>query len=100
MPAPPNRYRMSRDTDSDAGGDSGDEDDFEKEEPQVDTSFKQVIIVDGLPMVPTEKREKLVNVVRKVFSQVGTIVDGSIEMPVDAALTAAPSDASLVALRQ
>ena len=54
--------------------------DFE-EEPQVDTSFKQTIIVDGLPVVPKEKHEKLINVLRKFFSQVGTIVEGGLEMP-------------------
>jgi len=38
--------------------------------PQLDTSFKQTIVVDGLPVVPREKHEKLLNVVRKFFSQV------------------------------
>ncbi|EOD23776.1 hypothetical protein EMIHUDRAFT_239089 [Emiliania huxleyi CCMP1516] len=47
------------------------EDDLE-EEPQLDTSFKQTIVVDGLPVVPKEKHEKLANVVRKFFSQAGS----------------------------
>jgi translation initiation factor 3 subunit B len=49
------------------------DDGFDEEEPQLDTSFKETIIVDGLPVVPAEKREKLINVIRKFFSQVGTI---------------------------
>lgn len=44
-------------------------DDLE-EEPQLDTSFKQTIVVDGLPVVPEEKHEKLLNLLRKFFSQV------------------------------
>mmetsp|Transcript_34406 Transcript_34406/g.107948 ORF Transcript_34406/g.107948 Transcript_34406/m.107948 type:complete len:675 (+) Transcript_34406:83-2107(+) len=60
------------------------EDDLE-EEPQLDTSFKQTIVVDGLPVVPKEKHEKLANVVRKFFSQVGTIVEDGLELPVDGA---------------
>jgi len=33
-------------------------------------------VVDNLPSVPAEKHEKLCTVVRKVFSQIGPIVDG------------------------
>jgi len=73
---------------------SGDDDDddrdggtFEDEEPQMDTSMRQVIIVDGLPIVPKEKYDKLVNVIRKFFSQVGTIADNGLEMPQDDAGT-------------
>eukprot|EP00962_Isochrysis_galbana_P052719 scaffold24189_cov100-Isochrysis_galbana.AAC.2 len=54
-------------------------DDLE-EEPQLDTSFKQTIVVDGLPVVPEEKHEKLLNLLRKFFSQVsgaGGRVDAS-----------------------
>jgi translation initiation factor 3 subunit B len=71
--------RPSRDSASDHG-DDGDDEDFEAE-PQLDTSMKHAIIVDGLPVVPESKREKLVNVVRKFFSQVGTIIDGGLDMP-------------------
>ncbi|KAL1507263.1 hypothetical protein AB1Y20_008112 [Prymnesium parvum] len=62
-------------------GPTADEDLFDEEEPQIDTSFKDSIFVDGLPIVPTEKKEKLVNVVRKFFSQVGQI--RHLEMPMD-----------------
>ena len=53
------------------------EDDLE-EEPQLDTSFKQTIVVDGLPVVPKEKHEKLANVVRKFFSQAGSPPGGDL----------------------
>ena len=33
-------------------------------------------VVDNLPCVPTEKHDKLCTVVRKVFSQIGPILDG------------------------
>ena len=73
---------------------SGEDDDddrdggtFEDEEPQMDVSLRQVIIVDGLPIVPKEKYDKLVNVIRKFFSQVGTIADNGLEMPQDDAGT-------------
>ena len=70
----------------DSAGPSGDEDEddeFEEQEPQVERGFKHAIIVDGLPVVPAEKRDKLCNVVRKFFSQVGTIIEDGLEMPVD-----------------
>ena len=72
MPARP-------DDDDDDLPDDG-EDDFGEEEPKVDTSFKHAIIVDGLPIVPEAKKEKLMNVVRKFFSQVGTIIENGLEM--------------------
>lgn len=71
-----------RPDDDDDDDDVPDEEDQDfEEEPKVDTSFKQTIIVDGLPKVPKEKHEKLINVLRKFFSQVGTIVEDGLEMP-------------------
>uniref|UniRef100_A0A7S3WP66 Eukaryotic translation initiation factor 3 subunit B n=1 Tax=Strombidinopsis acuminata TaxID=141414 RepID=A0A7S3WP66_9SPIT len=60
-----------------------DEIDDLEEEPQLDTSFKQTVVVDGLPVVTKEKHEKLLNVVRKFFSQVGTIIEDGLDLPVD-----------------
>ena len=76
------RERFSRN--SDEPEDDGDEDEME-EEPQLDTSMKHAIIVDGLPVVEMAKRDKLLNVVRKFFSQVGTIIENGLEMPFDEA---------------
>jgi translation initiation factor 3 subunit B len=73
--------RFSEESDDGPSGGAGDA--FEDEEPQMDTSLKQIIIVDGLPIVPAEKHEKLTNVIRKFFSQVGTIVENGLEMPKD-----------------
>ena len=71
-----------RPDDDDDDDDVPDEEDQDfEEEPKVDTSFKQTIIVDGLPKVPKEKHEKLINVLRKFFSQVGAIVEDGLEMP-------------------
>jgi translation initiation factor 3 subunit B len=75
---------MPRDDDDDDPDDDGDgEEDgaFDEEEPQLDTSMKHAIIVDGLPVVEATKRDKLLNVVRKFFSQVGTIIENGLEMP-------------------
>ena len=65
--------------------DNGEEEDggFDEEEPQLDTSMKHAIIVDGLPIVEEAKRDKLLNVVRKFFSQVGTILENGLEIPSD-----------------
>eukprot|EP00310_Coccolithus_braarudii_P012456 CAMPEP_0183351492 /NCGR_PEP_ID=MMETSP0164_2-20130417/25201_1 /TAXON_ID=221442 /ORGANISM="Coccolithus pelagicus ssp braarudi, Strain PLY182g" /LENGTH=673 /DNA_ID=CAMNT_0025523685 /DNA_START=48 /DNA_END=2069 /DNA_ORIENTATION=+ len=62
---------------------NGDPDALEEEEPQVDTSFSHAIIVDGLPKVPPEKHEKLNNVIRKFFSQVGKILENGLDHPKD-----------------
>jgi len=69
---------------ADTGADTGDEM-FDEEAPQVDTSFRHAIIVDGLPVVPQEKLDKLTNVIRKFFVQMGTIIEGGLDMPMDPA---------------
>ena len=58
-----------------------DTEEFDEDEPVVDTSFKDSIVVDGLPIVVSEKREKLTNVIRKFFTQVGMITN--LEMPME-----------------
>ena len=40
-------------------------------------------MVDNLPVVPPEKFEKLENVIRKIYSQIGVIKDGGLWMPVN-----------------
>ena len=42
----------------------------------MDTGFANVVFVHNLPVVPPEKFEKLVNVVRKIYSQIGVIPEG------------------------
>ena len=77
---------MPRDSmhDSDTGEEEEDENFEDEVEPQVDRSLKHAIIVDGLPVVPSEKKDKLLNVVRKFYSQFGTIIENGLEMPFDA----------------
>mmetsp|Transcript_31210 Transcript_31210/g.99522 ORF Transcript_31210/g.99522 Transcript_31210/m.99522 type:complete len:709 (+) Transcript_31210:505-2631(+) len=50
---------------------------------QAETGFGSVVVVDNLPVVPPEKHDKLVTVVRKIFSQIGNIREGGLWMPVD-----------------
>jgi hypothetical protein len=38
--------------------------------------FSNIIVVDNLPVVPPEKYEKVENVVRKIYSQIGVIKEG------------------------
>eukprot|EP01112_Ceratiomyxa_fruticulosa_P016156 TRINITY_DN4848_c0_g1_i1.p1 TRINITY_DN4848_c0_g1~~TRINITY_DN4848_c0_g1_i1.p1 ORF type:complete len:666 (-),score=150.28 TRINITY_DN4848_c0_g1_i1:61-2058(-) len=54
----------------------------EEEAPlSLQTSFPTVIVVDNIPVVPLEKFEKLHTVVRKIFSQIGTIAEDGLEIP-------------------
>ena len=55
---------------------SEDEEEDEDDDQQV-SGFGSVIVVDNLPEVPAEKHDKLVNVVTKIFSQIGDVCDGS-----------------------
>jgi len=55
--------------------------DDDDDEPVVDTTFMESIVVDGLPVVPNEKRDKLLNVIKKFFAQVGTIKN--LDMPME-----------------
>ncbi|GBG62798.1 hypothetical protein CBR_g32387 [Chara braunii] len=55
----------------------------ELEEIQTETGFGSVIVVDNLPVVPPEKREKLEGVVRKIFGQIGGIRENGLYMPTD-----------------
>jgi len=65
------------------GEDFGIPSDYEVDEEQIELSrgFETCIVVDGLPVVPPEKTEKLLGIVRKVFGQVGDMRDGSPYMP-------------------
>eukprot|EP00899_Mesostigma_viride_P013900 jgi/Mesvir1/22510/Mv18538-RA.2 len=55
----------------------------DNDDVQTETGFGSVVVVDNLPVVPEAKYEKLVTVLRKIFSQVGTIRDGGLYVPVD-----------------
>ena len=56
-------------------GCSEDEDEDDQELKLVQ-SFGSVIVVDNLPAVPEEKYSKLLNVITKIFSQIGDICEG------------------------
>ncbi len=58
------------------------DDAFDDKEPTLDTAFKQTVVVDGLPLVPQAKIQKLTDVLTKYLSQVGTLHQ-PIEMPTD-----------------
>ena len=53
--------------------------------PATQVGYSSVIFVANLPVVPPEKYEKLVAVVRKIYSQIGTIREDGLWMPVDEA---------------
>eukprot|EP01098_Paradermamoeba_levis_P006217 TRINITY_DN2589_c0_g1_i1.p1 TRINITY_DN2589_c0_g1~~TRINITY_DN2589_c0_g1_i1.p1 ORF type:complete len:444 (-),score=142.21 TRINITY_DN2589_c0_g1_i1:974-2305(-) len=55
--------------------DDEDEDELDFEPAQLETGFDSVVVVDNLPIVSEDKHSKLVNVVTKIFGQVGEIVE-------------------------
>ncbi|MQL80266.1 hypothetical protein Taro_012703, partial [Colocasia esculenta] len=59
-----------------------DEDLLARDDFEFETGFSNIIVVDNLPVVPPEKFEKLENVVRKIYSQIGVIKEDGFWMPV------------------
>jgi hypothetical protein len=51
--------------------------------PAMRTSLEKAILVDGLPQVPAEKYDKLLMLVEKIFTQVGTLAEDGLLMPKD-----------------
>ncbi|XP_023007597.1 eukaryotic translation initiation factor 3 subunit B-like isoform X1 [Cucurbita maxima] len=62
---------------------SDDEEVLQEESLEFDSGFGNIIVVGNLPVVPSEKFEKLEGVVRKIFGQIGVIKDDGLWMPVD-----------------
>ncbi|BBN19832.1 translation initiation factor 3 subunit B [Marchantia polymorpha subsp. ruderalis] len=58
-----------------------DDDQEEEEILETNTGFGNVIVVDNLPVVAPEKHEKLENVIRKIFGQIGVIRERGLWMP-------------------
>jgi translation initiation factor 3 subunit B len=54
-----------------------------EEPPELDMGLSNIIVVDNLPVVPPEKFEKLENVIRKIYSQIGVIKENGLWMPVN-----------------
>lgn len=50
---------------------------------QPETGYRNVIIVDNLPIVTPEKYEKLSNLLKKVLNQIAPLRDDAIFMPLD-----------------
>ncbi|XP_015057434.1 eukaryotic translation initiation factor 3 subunit B [Solanum pennellii] len=67
----------------DMGIPSDDEDLLKEDAMEEDQGFGNILVVDNLPVVPKEKYEKLEGVVRKIYSQLGVIKEGGLNMPVD-----------------
>ncbi|XP_076922037.1 eukaryotic translation initiation factor 3 subunit B-like [Bidens hawaiensis] len=67
----------------DCGIISDDEDLNEGDQLEFDAGFGSIIVVDNLPVVPSEKYDKLEGVVRKIYSQIGVIKENGLWMPVD-----------------
>jgi translation initiation factor 3 subunit B len=73
------------DENDDYGIPSDDEVDEDVQQIQRDTGFSCVVVVDNLPNVSMEKYEKLINVLKKIFSQLGEVHEDGFYMPVDEA---------------
>ncbi|XXG83222.1 hypothetical protein AAC387_Pa10g1024 [Persea americana] len=68
----------------DFGITSDDDQDLLRDDPlEFETGLQNVIVVDNLPIVPPEKFEKLEGVVRKIYSQIGTIKEDGLWMPLN-----------------
>lgn len=58
---------------------SDDDGDLYQDDPlEFEGGFGNIIMVDNLPIVPQLKFEKLEGVIRKIYSQIGTIRGGGI----------------------
>jgi translation initiation factor 3 subunit B len=62
----------------DDGNDLGD-----YQRPQLKMDFSTAVVVDNLPVVKEAKSEKLIAVLKRVFSQIGEIEEDGMYMPVD-----------------
>eukprot|EP00897_Mesotaenium_endlicherianum_P005996 jgi/Mesen1/5424/ME000027S04793 len=54
---------------------------FWKNALESETGFGNIVVVGNLPVVPPEKYEKLVTVVKKIFGQIGAIRESGLWMP-------------------
>lgn len=65
-------------------GIKSDDDDLNDGDPlEFDKGFGNMVVIDNLPVVPTEKFEKLEGVVRKLCNQLGVIKEDGLWMPID-----------------
>ena len=62
---------------------SDDEGVYHDDQLEFDTGFGNIIVVDNLPVVPKAKFEKLENVLKKIYNQLGVIKENGLWMPVD-----------------
>lgn len=62
---------------------SDDEDIGHDVNSELESGFGNIIVVDNLPVVPIEKFEKLENVIRKIYSQLGVIKEDGFWMPLE-----------------
>mmetsp|Transcript_18275 Transcript_18275/g.61120 ORF Transcript_18275/g.61120 Transcript_18275/m.61120 type:complete len:686 (-) Transcript_18275:133-2190(-) len=51
--------------------------------PKFNDTLDNALVVDGLPIVPKDKLEKLQKVLEKLYSQLGTIAEDGIMIPMD-----------------
>ena len=57
----------------------------ELDDVKEESGFASVIVVDNLPQIPEAKFAKLLNVLTKIFSQIGEVREGGLLMPQDEA---------------
>jgi translation initiation factor 3 subunit B len=70
-------------SDEDFGIKSDDDDLIDGDPLEFDKGFGNMVVIDNLPVVPTEKFEKLEGVVRKLCNQLGVIKEDGLWMPID-----------------
>ena len=68
-------------------------------EPVFEPDYSTAIVVDNLPQVPAEKVEKLLAFVKKIYVQLGSIVEGGLHMPVVVSPVSAATAASRICWR-
>ena len=62
-----------------------DSDDEEEDEEigEHESGFGNIVVVDNLPTVEPSKYDKLLGVVKKIFSQIGSVRENGLWLPVD-----------------
>ena len=54
-----------------------------RQKPKETDGVESIIVVDGIPQVGAERKEKLQNVLRKLFSRYGTVTNETYPVTAD-----------------
>ena len=83
MPSIQNRHKKAIDEDEEEFDPSTIDfsDIEEKYRVEIPSGFANVVVIDHIPTVDDAKREKLVNVIKKIFKNCGSIKEGGVHIP-------------------